>query len=147
MLTRLAKTISIELPRHLAASVARSSLDAFGGFGHTTTEVALPPDVRTFLRAHRPVSGRWSAISACARRPWLIRQILSDCARRTPWKCRQNPKGAIPRELVVRYVVGATMALLTWSRVGAKLPPQQMDPFPAGWRIEGINRGIADLAR
>jgi hypothetical protein len=78
-----------------------------------------------------------------------IRQILSDLVRdELHASAGKNPNGAIPRELVVHYVVGAYMAVLTWwLDGGAKLPPRQMDAVFRRLAIEGIDPGPADPAR
>ena len=78
-----------------------------------------------------------------------IRQILSDLVRdEIVAGAGKNPNGAIPRELVVQYVVGAYMAVLTWwLDGGAKLPPRQMDTMFRRLATEGINLCMADLAR
>ena len=76
-----------------------------------------------------------------------IRQILSDLVRdELHANAGKSPNGAIPRELVVRYVVGAYMAVLTWwLDGGAKLPPRQMDVMFRRLATEGIDRCRADL--
>ena len=58
-----------------------------------------------------------------------IRQILSDLVRNEfAATVGKNSADSIPRELIVQYVVGAYMALLTWwLDGGAKLPPKQID--------------------
>jgi AcrR family transcriptional regulator len=62
-----------------------------------------------------------------------IRQILSDLVREElaateGMTLNVNAADVIPRELVVHYVVGAYMAVLTWwLDGGAKLPPQRID--------------------
>lgn len=58
-----------------------------------------------------------------------IRETLSDLVRdELTVTTDQKSTDAIPRELVVQYVVGAYMAVLTWwLDGGAKLPPQRMD--------------------
>lgn len=51
----------------------------------------------------------------------------------------KNSADAIPRELVVEYLVGAYMALLTWwLDGGAKLPPEQIDAMFRHLATEGI---------
>jgi AcrR family transcriptional regulator len=58
-----------------------------------------------------------------------IRQILSDLVRNEfAATVGKNSADSIPRELIVQYVVGAYMAVLTWwLDGGAKLPPQRID--------------------
>jgi AcrR family transcriptional regulator len=78
-----------------------------------------------------------------------IRQILSDLVRdELHASAGETPSGAIPRELVVHYVVSAYMAVLTWwLDGGAKLPPQQMDAIFKRLATKGIDPCKADLAR
>jgi AcrR family transcriptional regulator len=69
-----------------------------------------------------------------------IRRILSDLVRNelTATNGKQSD-GDIPRELVVQYVVGAYMAVLTWwLDGGAKLPPQRVDAMFRRLATEGI---------
>jgi AcrR family transcriptional regulator len=69
-----------------------------------------------------------------------IRQILSDLVRaELAATIDKNSADAIPRELVVQYVVGAYMAVLTWwLDGGAKLPPERIDAMFRRLAIEGI---------
>jgi AcrR family transcriptional regulator len=69
-----------------------------------------------------------------------IRQILSDLVRNefaATVGC--NSEDILPRELVVQYVVGAYMAVLTWwLDGGAKLPPKRIDAMFRRLAAEGI---------
>jgi hypothetical protein len=58
-----------------------------------------------------------------------IRQILSDLVRdELAATAHKKSENIIPGELVVQYVVGAYMAVLTWwLDGGAKLSPQRID--------------------
>jgi hypothetical protein len=57
-----------------------------------------------------------------------IRQILSDLVRNEFATIGKNSADSIPRELIVQYVVGAYMPVLTWwLDGGAKLPPKRID--------------------
>ena len=69
-----------------------------------------------------------------------IRQILSDLVRdELAATLDKNSADVIPRELVVQYVVGAYMAVLTWwLDGGAKLPPQQIDAMFRRLATEGV---------
>lgn len=69
-----------------------------------------------------------------------IRQILSDLVRNelaaTDGK---NAADNVPRELVVQYVVGAFMAVMTWwLDGGAKLSPKRIDAMFRRLAAEGI---------
>jgi AcrR family transcriptional regulator len=69
-----------------------------------------------------------------------IRQILSDLVRKE-LAATTGKKSAdvVPRELVVQYVVGAYMAVLTWwLDGGAKLPPERIDAMFRRLATEGI---------
>jgi AcrR family transcriptional regulator len=70
----------------------------------------------------------------------IIRQILSDLVRdELTATVDKKSANAIPRELVVQYVVGAYMAVLTWwLEGGAKLPPQRIDAIFRRLATEGI---------
>jgi AcrR family transcriptional regulator len=83
------------------------------------------------------VGGRGGAIAL-----GTIRQILSDLVR-NELAATASKKSAdvIPRELVVQYVVGAFMAVMTWwLDGGAKLPPQRIDAVFRQLATEGIMR-------
>jgi tetracycline repressor-like protein len=69
-----------------------------------------------------------------------IRQILSDLVR-NELAATVDKKSAdvIPREVVVQYVVGAFMAVMTWwLDGGAKLPPRRIDAMFRRLATEGI---------
>src|SRR5712692_8386644 len=69
-----------------------------------------------------------------------IRQILSDLVRNEfAATVGKNSADTIPRELIVQYVVGAYMAVLTWwLDGGAKLPPKRIDEMFRRLAAEGI---------
>ena len=81
------------------------------------------------------VGGRGGAIALGA-----IRQILSDLIRNElAATVDKKSADAIPRELVVQYVVGSFMAVMTWwLDGGAKLPPQRIDVMFRHLATEGI---------
>jgi hypothetical protein len=68
------------------------------------------------------------------------RKILSDLVReelRTA--IGKNSADAIPSELIIRYVVGAYIAVMTWwLDGGAKLPPERMDAMFRRLATEGV---------
>ena len=69
-----------------------------------------------------------------------IRQILSDLVRNEfAATTDKNSADTVPRELVVQYVVGAFMAVMTWwLDGGAKLPPKRIDAMFRRLAAEGI---------
>ena len=69
-----------------------------------------------------------------------IRKILTDLVRdELAATADKNSADVIPRELVVQYVVGAYMAVLTWwLDGGAKLPPQRIDAMFRRLATDGI---------
>jgi AcrR family transcriptional regulator len=69
-----------------------------------------------------------------------IRQILSDLVRNElAATVGKNSADIVPRELVVQYVVGAFMAVMTWwLDGGAKLPPKRIDAMFRRLATEGI---------
>jgi hypothetical protein len=99
------------------------------GFSLTLFEHA-----RDHMNLHRAlVSGGAVALGT-------IRQILSDLVRdELAATADKKSEDAIPRELVVQYVVGAFIAVLTWwLDRGAKLPPQRIDAMFRRLATEGI---------
>ena len=83
------------------------------------------------------VGGRGGAVSLGS-----IRQILSDLVRNEfAATTDKNSADTVPRELVVQYVVGAFMAVMTWwLDGGAKLPPKRIDAMFRRLATEGITR-------
>jgi AcrR family transcriptional regulator len=81
------------------------------------------------------VGGRGGTVSL-----GTIRQILSDLVRdELAATVHKKSEDVIPRELVVQYLVGAYMAVLTWwLDGGAKLPPQRIDAMFRRLATEGV---------
>ncbi len=81
------------------------------------------------------VGGRGGAVALGS-----IRQILSDLVRKELVATVDNKSAiVIPRELLVQYVVGAFMSVLTWwLDGGAKLPAQRIDAVFRRLMIDGI---------
>jgi AcrR family transcriptional regulator len=125
----------------------RAALAAADNGGNRSLAFSLPmfEHAREHIDLYRALVGNHGGAVALG----TIRQILSDLVRdELHASAGKNPNGAIPRELVVHYVVGAYMAVMTWwLDGGAKLPPQQVDAMFRRLAIEGIDLGIADLAR
>jgi len=100
---------------------------------------------REHINLYRALAGNRGGAVALG----TIRQILSDLVREElQANAGKNPDGAIPRELIVHYVVGAFMAVMTWwLDGGAKVPPQQMDALFRRVATERLDPCKADLAR
>jgi len=88
-----------------------------------------------FDRHRALVGGRGGTIAL-----GTFRQILTDLVRdELTATVHESSAGAIPRELVVQYVIGAYMAVLTWwLDGGAKLPPPRIDAMFRRLATEGI---------
>jgi hypothetical protein len=69
-----------------------------------------------------------------------IRRIISDTVRdELAETADKNSTDSIPRELIVQFVVGAYMAVLTWwLDKGAKLPPAKIDAMFRRLASEGL---------
>ncbi len=103
-----------------ALTMAADDRDRSLGFSLTMFEHA-----RDHVDHYRTlVGGRGGAVSL-----GRIRQILSDLVRdELAATIDKNSADVVPRELVVQYVVGAFMAVMTWwLDGGAKLPPKRID--------------------
>lgn len=87
--------------------------------------LAMFEHARDHMDLYRALGGgRGGAVSLDA-----IRKMLSDLMRsELPPSRGESFEDSIPRELVVHYVVGAYMAVLTWwLNGGARLPPHRVD--------------------
>lgn len=101
--------------------------------------LAMFEHARAHMHLHRPLFGdRGGAIAL-----GMARQILCDLVRgELAEAADKGPKDDMPRELVVQYIVGAYMAVLTWwLNGGAKLAPQRIDAMFQRLATEGIDRG------
>jgi AcrR family transcriptional regulator len=118
------------------------------GFEHLRKELAdrqreaqaAPGDMFEHARDHinlyrALVGGRGGTVSL-----GQIRRILSDLVRNEfAATAGKNSADIVPREIVVQYVVGAYMAVLTWwLDGGAKLPPKRIDAMFRRLATEGI---------
>jgi hypothetical protein len=76
----------------------------------------------------------------CAVALATIRRIISDAVRdELAETANKNSADSIPRELIVQFVVGACMAVLTWwLDKGAKLPPAKIDAMFRRLAGEGL---------
>ncbi|MBY5867740.1 TetR/AcrR family transcriptional regulator [Rhizobium leguminosarum] len=108
------------LRRQLAEAAARAGRGGTFGFSLPMFEHA-----RDHIDLYRALAGGRGGTVALG----TIRQILSDLVRDDlAANSGKHISDAIPRELVVQYVVGAFMAVLTWwLDGGAILPPHRID--------------------
>jgi AcrR family transcriptional regulator len=69
-----------------------------------------------------------------------IRQIICEAVRdELATIAGRGPTDSIPREVIVQYIVGAFMAVLTWwLDQGAKLPAQRVDAMFQHLAFEGV---------
>ncbi len=121
------KRSGLEPLRRLLVDRQREALATSGEIRDRSFAFSLP--MFEHARDHRDhyralVGGRGGTVSL-----GTIRQILSDLVRdELAAAVHKKSENIIPRELVVQYVVGAYMAVLTWwLDGGAKLPPQRID--------------------
>lgn len=76
-----------------------------------------------------------------------IRNTLSDLVRDRLGAMHGKGDDAIPRECIVRYIVGAYMAMLTWwLDSGAKLPPERIDAMFRSLTNDGLAQFYARRA-
>lgn len=128
---------------HLRAELVARQRDALatqGDSGERTLAFGLTmfEHAREHIDHYRALAGsRGGAVALGA-----IRDILSELVRdELP---AGNTPDDIPRELVVQFVVGAYMAVLTWwLDRGAKLPPQRIDAMFRRLAIKGVVQSVS----
>ena len=120
------KRSGLENLRKLLVARQREALAANDGETRSLSfSLTLFEHARDHKELYRALAGsRGGAIGLST-----IRQILSDLVRdEIAASDKNNGTEAIPRDLVVQYLVGAYMAVLIWwLDRGAKLPPQRID--------------------
>lgn len=114
-----------------AHSTSHNSWDQRFGFSLAMLQHAR--DHRHHYRAL--VDGRGGTVSL-----ETIRQILCDVVRRDLAATKgRGGADAVPRDLVVEYVVGAFMSVMIWwLEGGAKLPPEQVNTIFRRLAIQGV---------
>jgi AcrR family transcriptional regulator len=134
------KRSGLEPLRRLLVDRQREALATTGDigdriFGFSLAMFEHARDHRDHYRAL--VGGRGGTVSLGA-----IRQILSDLVRdELAATVHKKSDDVIPRELVVQYIVGAFMVVLTWwLDGGAKLPPHRIDASFRRLATKGITR-------
>ena len=120
------KRSGLENLRKLLVARQRDALAASDGETRSLSfSLSLFEHARDHKELYRALAGsRGGAIGLST-----IRQILSDLVRdEIGAAIDKSNADAIPRDLVVEYLVGAYMAVLIWwLDRGAKLPPQRID--------------------
>ena len=97
--------------------------------------LAIFEQARDHMHLHRTLAGNRGGTLAFD----MIRETLSEMVRGELGAAGKNAKDAIPRELIVQYLVGAYMAVLTWwLDGGAKLPPHRINAMFERLATEGI---------
>jgi len=135
------KRKGFEKLRKLLVDRQREALATAGGNRDRSLgfSLAMFEHARDHVEHYRAlVGGRGGAVSLGS-----ISRILSDLVRdELAATAGKKSADAIPRELVVHYVVGAYIAVLTWwLDGGAKLPPQLMDAMFRRLATAGITHG------
>jgi AcrR family transcriptional regulator len=132
------KRSGLEPLRRLLVDRQREALATSGDIRDRSFAFSLP--MFEHARDHRDhyralVGGRGGTVSL-----GTVRQILSDLVHdELNATVHKKSEDIVPRELVVQYVVGAYMAVLTWwLDGGAKLPPQRIDAIFRRLATEGI---------
>lgn len=103
--------------------------------------LAMFEHARDHIDLYRALVGGRGGVVALS----TIRQILSDLVRNElAAAVEKKSADVVPREVVVQYVVGAFMAVMTWwLDGGAKLPPHRIDAMFRSLATEGIMRSYA----
>ena len=140
-------TCKDDLRRHGVDHVRRSIIDqhrealaTHGDFHERPFAFSLTlfEHARDHLDRHRALVGSDGGSVVLA----TIRQTLSDLVRDELAAVEvENAAHAIPRDIVVHYVVGAFMDVMTWwLDGGAKLPPEKIDAMFRRLATQGIVR-------
>jgi AcrR family transcriptional regulator len=75
----------------------------------------------------------------------VVRRELASVAGKGTWKGTREP---MPRELVVRYLVGAYMAVAAWwLDQGARLAPAEVDAMFQRLAFDGIGAALRPISR
>lgn len=132
------KRSGLEHLRRLLVDQHKHALAASEDIGSRCLAFSLPmfEHARDHIDLYRALVGNRGGAIALG----TIRQILSDLVRsELAASADKNPNVAIPRELVVQYIVGAYMAVLTWwLDGGAKPAPQRIDTMFRRLATEGV---------
>ncbi|MFW8645479.1 TetR-like C-terminal domain-containing protein [Rhizobium beringeri] len=91
---------------------------------------------RDHVDLYRALAGSRGGAVALSTICQILSGLVHDDLTANPAK---HPSDAMPRDLVVHYVVGAFMAVLTWwLDGGAKLPPHRIDAMFRRLVSEGV---------
>ncbi|HEV8014838.1 MAG TPA: TetR/AcrR family transcriptional regulator [Stellaceae bacterium] len=98
--------------------------------------LAMFEHARGRIDHYRAMAGGHSGAAALGH----IRKLVADMVRdELATAASKNSGDAVPREIVVQYIVGAFMAVLTWwLDGGAKLPPERIDAIFRRLATDGV---------
>ena len=118
--------------RHAAPAAGNAVPRPFG------FSLALFEHARDDIELYRAmVGGRGTAVSLDS-----IREILSDRVREEVATLNRSSSRSITEELIVQYVVGAFVSVLTWwLDRGAKISPEQIETLLRRTALEGVQTG------
>jgi AcrR family transcriptional regulator len=103
---------------------------------HLSFSLTLFEHARDHQDLYRALASGRGGVVALGTIRQIISEVVSDELAAVACK---NSTDAIPRELVVQYVAGAYMAVLTWwLDRGAKLPPERIDAMFRRLATKGI---------
>ena len=120
----------------------REALSAPGDVadGSLGFSLAMFEHARDHLDLYKALAGGRGGVVALG----AIRQILSDLIRNELAATAERTSAAdVTREVVVHYVVGAFMAVMTWwLDGGAKMPPRRIDAIFRSLATQGVVRSF-----
>lgn len=112
---------------HLRKSLLTRRGDAVGK-GSLSFSLLVFQHARDHLQLYRALAGSRGGAVALETIREIVAELVSADLAATGYSASGRAASTIPRDLVVRFVVGGFMAILTgWLDTGAKLPPARVD--------------------
>jgi AcrR family transcriptional regulator len=112
---------------HLRRSLLKRRGDA-AGKGSLSFSLLVFQHARDHLHLYRALAGSRGGAVALEAISEIVAELVSADLAATGYSASGRAASTIPRDLVVRFVTGGFMAILTgWLDTGAKLPPERMD--------------------
>jgi AcrR family transcriptional regulator len=126
----LARLREVFIGRQTDAVIAKDKTDCELAFS-----LAMFQHARDHAHLHRALGNRGTTIALDA-----IREVLCDLVRgELTAATGKNSVSTLPRELIVQYVVGAHMGVVSWwLKGGASLPSERVDAMFRRLAIEGL---------